>query len=229
MTIKHSVIYQILSMIIVGVFLLGGAGGTAIPKSTSTFTPSLEQTDKSPFTGIPCAAPCWQGLEVGKSNENDVTAILPTLTFINQKSVQIFRKASMPDYYNKPYGPGIKIVANCINSEKECLKLTTANDILQKIIVRMNYDMRPDEAIRYLGNPDYIGTGYLGTESIICEVYLVWSRNRLVLASRFEDSVGAEQYCNVVRSEGKVPASLPILEARYLSDAELDTYLSSGA
>jgi hypothetical protein len=52
--------------------------------------------------------------------------------------------------------------------------------------------------------------------------------SRLVLATRFEDSVGAEKYCYVVRSEGKVPASLQIAEARFLSEPELDYQLKMG-
>lgn len=29
----------------------------------------------------------------------------------------------------------------------------------------------------------------------MCEVYLVWSNNQLVLATRFEELTGAEKYC----------------------------------
>jgi hypothetical protein len=184
--------------------------------------------DKSLFTGVPCAAPCWHGLEVGKSTEEDTIAVLPSLTFIDQKSVQIYRSPSMPDYYVQLTGPGVEVVANCINSDRECLDLTTANDVLQKIIVGLNYEIRPDEAIGALGNPDFIGYDDIGSERVMCEVYLVWKSSRLVLATTFEDSVEAEKYCYVVRDEGKVPASLPILEARFLSDAELNFKLGTG-
>ncbi len=231
MIMKHWLVRIALIISIIGVFLTGCIGSKPATIPPSIFTPSPEQMDKSPFTGIPCAAPCWHGLEVGKSTEKDVTSILPALTFIDQKSVQIFRRPSMPDYYIKLYGPGVEIVTNCINSEKECLELTTANDILQKIIVRLNYEIRVEEAIGYLGNPDYIGYDNIGSERVICEVYLVWSESRLVLASRFEGVEGSdavEKYCYVVRDTGKIPSNLPILEARYLSNAELNAKLSTG-
>lgn len=200
------------------------------PTATSTLIITLqpEQMDKSPFTGVPCSAPCWYGLEVGKSTESEVTSILPSLTFIDQESLQIYRRPSVPDYYSKLSGPGAEIVANCINSSRECLTITISNNLLQNIIVGLNYEITPDDAIEYLGNPDYIGYVNLGSERVMCEVYLIWNISRLVLASRFEDPEGVDRYCFVVRSEGKVPESLLISEVRYLSQVELNTSLSPG-
>ncbi len=85
MTIKHWSIHQLLIMGIIGILLFGcmTSRPTAIP--TPAFTPSPDQMDKSPFTGVPCAAPCWQGLEVGKSSESEVTSVLSTLTFIRSR------------------------------------------------------------------------------------------------------------------------------------------------
>src|SRR5215208_3811122 len=147
MKMKHRRTWVYFAIIGLGILLYGCL--SSIPTSTPTvvFTLSANQMDKSPFTGIPCAAPCWHGLLVGKSAEKDVTAILPTFSFIDQKSVQIYRRPSMPDYYAMASGPGAEIVANCINSDKECLDLTIANDILQNIIVELNYEIRPDEAV----------------------------------------------------------------------------------
>lgn len=226
MTKKHLNI--ILITTILGSFLVGCIKYTPTPMPTPTLTPSPEQIDKSLFTGTPCAAPCWHRLEVGKSTEKEAIAVLPSLTFIDQKSVQIARRPSMPDFYVKLYGPGVEIFANCANSDRNCLYLTTANDILQKIIVGLNYEIRPDEAIEYLGNPDYVGYATVSSEKVLCEVYLVWKNSRLVLATSFPDSEGAEKYCDVVRDEGKVPASLQILQARFLSGVELDSLLSTG-
>ncbi len=211
-----------------GVLLSSCSNSVLTPLPAPTVTPSPEQMDKSMFTGTPCTAPCWHGLEVGKSTEKDAIAVLPNLTFIDQKSVQIYRIPSMPDYIVKDSGPGIEIDANCIQPRIECLVLTTSNDVLQKIIVKLNYEIRPDETIGYLGNPDYVGYNDLSSERLMCEVYLVWMSRRLVLATRFEDSVGVEKYCYVVRDEGKVPASLQISEARFLSEPELNYQLKIG-
>ena len=114
----------------------------------------------------------------------------------------------------------------CSRGKDECIAITIANDVLQEIVVKLNYEIKPSEAINYLGDPDYVGYINLGTERIMCEVYLIWSIKRLVLASRFEDARGSERYCNVVRDEGKIPLSLVILEARYLPHKKIDMLLS---
>lgn len=209
--------------LLLSIILLTACGQPTSPSPTLVLpTPSVEQMDRSMFTGVPCAAPCWYGLEVGKSNEMDVISVLPTLTFIDQKSLLIARRPSVPNYFTMVGGPGVEFFANCINSDKECIELSISNDILQKITVDLNYEIRPSEAIGLLGNPDYVGYINLGTERVMCEVYLAWKDSRLVLATRFEDSAGFDKYCAVVRDEGKVPASLQISEARFLSKPELN-------
>jgi hypothetical protein len=206
----------------IGIFILGCTSLTVTP----VYTPLPEQIDKSPFTGVPCEAPCWYGLEVGKSNESEVVAVLPSLTFVDQESIQMYRRPSVPDYYVELYGPGVEIVGDCVNSNKDCLALTISNDILQEINVKFNYKIKPTEAINFLDDPDFIGYANFGTERIMCEVYLIWSKKRLVLTSRFEDFDGLEKYCNVVRDEEKIPSSLLISEALYLSDVKLSILLS---
>ncbi|MBE7436688.1 MAG: hypothetical protein HS100_22425 [Anaerolineales bacterium] len=224
MMIRDWAIYRIAITGVLGALLFGCIGSTPTP--ASVITPSPEQMDKSLFTGIPCSAPCWQGLEVGESSESDVTSILPTLTFIDHKEIQIFQ-VSMPNYDFSASAPGVLIEANCINSNQICLTLAVIDDILTKIVVGFNYKITQDEVVKFLGEPDYIGFGNLGSERVMCEVYLVWMNSRLVLASRFEDLEQAEKYCYIVDEEGRAPSNLLILEARYLSEAELNAYLSS--
>jgi hypothetical protein len=208
---------------VVSIFVFGCANNTTPEPS---FTPLPEQMDKSLFTGIPCAAPCWRGLEVGKSNENDVMAILPSLNFIKQDSMQIYR-TSMPGI-NGTYGPGVNVIAECINSSDTCLDLKVVNDVLTRIVIGLNYEITVEKAIEYLGNPNYVGYGIIG-ERFVCEVYLVWDSGRLVLVSRVEGVEGsdvAEKNCYTVRDTGKVLSSSLISEARYLSEAELDALMT---
>lgn len=213
-------IYQVLYIVTIMIYACS-------PKSPVPInTPTAEQMDKSPFTGIPCAAPCWYGLEVGKSSESDVMSILPTLRFINQETIQVFQ-GSMPNYDYSASASGVLIEANCVNSEQQCLTIAVIDNILTKIEIGLNYEITPDEAIEYLGEPNYIGFDNLGSERVICEVYMVWTDWRLILASRFENIGDAEKYCYIVHYEEKIPSNVLILEARYLSDAELNAYLTS--
>src|SRR5688572_571907 len=159
MTSKHHLVYQILLISIIGAFLLGC--------SSLESTPSPEQMDSSPFTGIPCA---WQGLVIGESSESEVMSTLPTLTFINQDTIQLFR-GSRPTIDYSAFAPGVEITADCVHPSKQCLSLTVVDDILTGVVVVLNYEIRPDEATEYLGSPDFIGYQNLGAERIICEVY----------------------------------------------------------
>jgi hypothetical protein len=52
MVINRFLIHWILLITMIGAFLAG----------CSQSSVSLDQMDISPFTGIPCAAPCWQAL-----------------------------------------------------------------------------------------------------------------------------------------------------------------------
>ena len=44
--------------------------------------------DKSPFTDVPCSAPCWHGLVIGKSSESQVRSTLSALPFLDQSTIQ---------------------------------------------------------------------------------------------------------------------------------------------
>jgi len=190
-------------------------------------TPSPEQMDRSPFTGIPCAAPCWQGLMVGKSSESDVISTIPTLSFIDQNSVYYHRMPSMSTLDPDVFGEGVEITANCINSEQQCLTIQVVENILTEISVVLNYTIEVDETIKYLDNPDYVGFDRAGGELVACRVYMIWRAKQLVLASKIlEGPNAAEKNCFMIRDTGKVSSKLLILEAQYVSVAAIEELLS---
>jgi hypothetical protein len=174
--------------------------------------------DTSLFTGVPCAVPCWHGLEVGRSAEDEVISTLQKLDYIDQATVQINRRPS-----------GVEIIANCTSPARECLKFDVADDVLMKIVVGINYEIRADEAIEQLGEPHYLGVSAAEGEIAACEVYMIWRTSGLVLASTFDkNSDGAEKYCDVVRDTGKIPSGFIIAEARLIAGLELVNLLTSG-
>jgi hypothetical protein len=192
--------------------LTGCAHATPLPRAAIA-----DQIDRSLFTGNPCAAPCWHGLEVGRSSESEVMSTVQKLNYIDQDTVQITRNVS-----------GVQIIASCASPAQECLKFDVANDVLTKIVVDLNYDMRVDEAIQHLGDPHYLGVSAANGDIFACEVYMIWRNSGLVLASPFAaNSAEIQKYCDVVRDTGKVPSSLLITEARLISGIELVTLLTS--
>ncbi len=195
------------------VLFVSGCSGLLLPE-----TPPAEQVDRSLFTGVPCAVPCWHGLEVGRSAEDEVISTLQKLDYIDQATVQINRRSS-----------GVEIIANCTSPARECLKFNVADDVLMKIVVGINYEVRADEAIEQLGEPHYLGVSAAEGEMAACEVYMIWRTSGLVLASTFDtNSDEAEKYCDVVRDTGKIPSSFIIAEARLIAGLELVNLLTSG-
>ena len=55
------------------------------PTQAATTDPGL--VDDSLLTDIPCKAPCWYGLELGKSTEADVLTTLHELSFIDPNRI----------------------------------------------------------------------------------------------------------------------------------------------
>jgi hypothetical protein len=195
------------------VLFVSGCSGLLLPE-----TPPAERVDRSLFTGVPCAVPCWHGLEVGRSAEDEVISTLQKLDYIDQATVQINRRSS-----------GVEIIASCTSPARECLKFNVADDVLMKIVVGINYEIRADEAIEQLGEPHYLGVSAAEGEIAACEVYMIWRTSGLVLASTFDkNSDGAEKYCDVVRDTGKIPSSFIIAEARLIAGLELVNLLTSG-
>lgn len=209
---------QVLITIITSMLLFG----------CSKTTPSPNQVDKSPFTGIPCAAPCWHGLLIGKSNENEVASTLQTLTFIDQNSVYYHKMTSMSTLNPGVFGEGVEIRADCVSSKKQCLSIQVVENILTQISIKLNYQFNVEEALRNLGNPDYIGFDRAGGEQTACRVFLIWSKKRLLLASEtFKGLSAAEKNCFQIRETGKISPSLLISEVRYTSTAAIEEMLSN--
>jgi hypothetical protein len=194
--------------------------------STPTPTPSIEQMDKSPFTGDPCAAPCWHNLTIGESNKHDVISELSTLTFIEQDSIYI-HELSLPSLDPSIYAQGTEITANCRNNAKQCIRLTVVEDFLTEIVSTLNYEIDFNKAIEYLGNPDYVGYQDLGAEEIICEIDLIWRDKQLILASEKFHGNDAISKCGLVRDTQKPLSSIRIFEVRYISDHAMNLILFS--
>ena len=74
-------------MLIVIVFLALLTGCSSLLPVTAEPLPTAI-IDKSPFTDVPCSAPCWHGLVIGKSSASEVRSTLSVLPFINQKTIR---------------------------------------------------------------------------------------------------------------------------------------------
>jgi hypothetical protein len=201
-------LYRIILTIILSALLAGCTGYSSVP----TPTPSPNQIDKSPFTGIPCAAPCWHGLVIGKSSESEVRSTLSTLTYIDQKSIEYVPQASVRGPDPNVIYPGLLIYASC------CLIIEVADHVLNQIDILLNYQISAGEVIADLGPPDYVGSQLMGAETLTCQVELIWYSKQLVLNSVPEsyDSSNPEDKCVIVQNTHKIPSNLTISGVSYM-------------
>jgi hypothetical protein len=180
-----------------------------INPSSDQVTPSSAQEDRSTFTGNPCPAPCWQNLMIGKSTERDVMATLQALKYIDQDTIRIHRM-SMPGLDARTYAPGAEITAGCIVPREQCLTIDVVEDRLTGIEIILNYEMRLDQSINYLGDPDFINYQMISVEIVACEVQLIWKSKQLILASETFKGNLVEKNCGLVRDTGKISSNMVI-------------------
>jgi hypothetical protein len=197
--------------------LLLGAFMAACNKSS----PSPELMDKSPFTGDPCAAPCWHGLEIAKSDEAEVVSTLKVLRFIDQETLKI-KSTSGPGFDPKITVPGKWITADCLRPKKHCLDVDIADGRLHDIKSILNYKITFNEVLENIGNPDKVVRTNYSAEVIACYIRLVWTQKQLILVSkRFPGREGCD-YSQTAASSGLVDASLVIAEVDFLPNEEIN-------
>ena len=132
--------------------------------------------------------------------------------------------------YDDPrvFGEGVIIFSNCVNSEKQCITLQVVEDILTEVSIVLNYQIKVNEAIDYLGNPNHVEFDRAGGELIACRDFLIGDEKQLVLASQvFEGSQAAEENCFGISAVGKISPNLLVSEVRYLSAAAMNELRTS--
>jgi hypothetical protein len=210
---KIRILLGICGFLSIGVMLGGCLGSKGI------LAPEL--MDKSPFTGNPCAAPCWYGLEIAKSNESEVVSTLKSLSFIDQETLKI-KSSTGPDFDPKITVPGKWISADCLQPRTSCLVVDIAEGRLRDIKSILNYKITFDEVVKDLGNPDKVVRTDYSAEVIACYVRLVWTQKQLVLVSkRFPGTKGCD-YSQTAVSTGLVDANLEIAEVDFLPNEEIN-------
>ncbi len=207
-------IFLIICGVLISSVVPGGCTG-----SKGTLAPEL--MDKSPFTGAPCAAPCWYGLEITKSNEAEVVSTLKSLSFIDEESLKI-NSISMPGFDPNIWVPGKRITANCLQPRIPCLLVNIADGRLRDIKNILNYQITFDEVVKNISDPDKVVSTNYSAEVIACNIRLVWIEKQLVLISkRFYGAKGCT-YSQTAVSTGLVDADLEIAEVDFLSDEEIN-------
>ena len=200
-------------IIILSVYLLAGISLFGCGGDIASIDPEL--IDKSMFTGVPCAAPCWHGLEIGKSNKSEVLSVLKTLSFVDPETIRII-PTSMPGSDSENWISGERMIVNCKKSGMPCLVLNVVEGRLRDIRSILNYKMTFAEVLEYLGSPDKVGFTVCCPEAMECEIQLVWIEKQIVLTSTpFLGNKGCDK-SNAAFTTGLVDAGLEIGAVDYL-------------
>jgi hypothetical protein len=187
----------------------------------STSTPAPDQMDRSPFTGIPCKAPCWYGLEIGKpATEEEVFSVLEGLSFIDTKSIYAHKMLLCGMDPNDEIW-GVEIRANCKYNNELCIRIAVGNNLLISIENKLTYAITLEEVKLYLQEPDYLG--YIsGVVNISCRQIFIWKSKQLVLYSqKYTDAETADDICNKKNQE-RPDNEIIISDVRYASPLMID-------
>ncbi len=183
---------------------------------TATLEPSL--MDQSILTDVPCAAPCWYGLELGKSTKADALATAHSLSFIDPKEFP-----EKPAYYMYWDGskyvqtPGTFVHLRCRQPDQTCASLLFVNDLLKEVLMSPNYDLTFGEVVAHLGAPDYIGFAPIQVESgALCSVSLIWKQRGITASFSSGGAKNNQVRCNTVHKDPRVDRNLPVQQIMYI-------------
>jgi len=167
--------------------------GCVRPVSPTSPTVDPALTDRSILTGDPCKAPCWYGLVVGTSTEQEMLETVALLPFLNPSGTTSQRGASYRDrLLGKTYS-GTRYYLECAAPGwASCAAPLLVDGVLKEVIIRPNYDITFSDAVSQLGDPEFVRFIYAGYERE-CELVLQWNSKGIMLFGKLVDQgIGAK-------------------------------------
>ncbi len=226
-TCSHKLTYQL----IIGLLLVTVLTSCAAWGWGTTPTPTLEPSfiDSSILTSIPCAAPCWYGLEIGRSTKADILATAQTLSFVDPKGFP----EDPSSYFDRTKGtnvPATLIRLNCRQPEGwTCASLLMVNDVLKQIYLSPPPSLNFSEVVTHLGPPEYVKIYPVPGSGVLCNVALIWKQRGIWVAFLTGTPQKTQVRCQDVRG-GKSPSpNLPIDQIIYESPDDFANVPESGA
>jgi hypothetical protein len=164
---RHPLLQPLLRRLLLICLMIVTQSGCAIVRQD-------EVVDRSFVTGQPCSSPCWYGLVVGKSPEQEITKTLELLPFVEPGRLYAWH-ATYPESPN-----ALDVQFYCKGqSDIPCGVATAAEGHLQALTLVPQYRLTLREAVQQLGPPDYVTYRTTEGASSGCSVRLYW-RNRQV-------------------------------------------------
>ena len=142
--------------------------------------------DKSFINKEPCVAPCWYGLELEKSTEEDVFKVLKQLPFVRQDSITQKGTGWMNDYN------ATSISYQCSHQENAtCGWIDISENRVVRISINVKYDLDFSSIVSELGEPDYINY-YSPQHYTGCIITLDWPEKQISVTGGSEEKCPAK-------------------------------------
>jgi len=182
--------------------------------------------DNSLFTGVPCGAPCWFGLEPGRSTEEDIIAVLGELSFLNPDTID----ETLVGYWDPVQKKNVRaklISASCMQPEnRQCVGLTVVNNHLKIIGLFPNYTITFEDLVNHLGTPDNVKVNLVPPlHPPGCSVGLIW-REQQIVADHTEKST--TELCDDIYSGKGANLSLLVHSITYFVPEYIEFMIKSG-
>lgn len=187
--------------------------GLATPTPTPAPTLDAYLIDRSILTDEPCPAPCWYGLEVGKSGRDEIKKTLETLSFINPDTIDEGPYYDYLDPTTEKYLPAEFISAHCRSNQRRCVLFVMVNDALESIGLTPNYYLSIEEVVNHLGPPDYSRVALAPDIVLIpgrsgcISLFFSWDKKQIMMQS--DDEIG-KKLCSSFDKGGGIPPDLAI-------------------
>lgn len=141
--------------------------------------------DKSFLEKEPCAAPCWYGLELDKSTEDDVYAVLEQLPFVKQDSIVQKGTGWMND------DSATSISYKCMYQKNgTCGWIIISKGKVVQIAMSVNYELELSLIVSELDEPDYI-TYFTPMHYTGCDISLDWPEKQIFVSSESDEKCPA--------------------------------------
>jgi hypothetical protein len=167
--------------------------------------------DTSWLSGEPCSPPCWYGLRVGYTEQEEALMLITQIPSLSYDDVDEFQSQYWDPVEDKVKASEIISIPCKDPKDKICSQLEFVDGILSRIVLFPNFPITFSTAVNRIGEPKYITARPIYPEIGNCEVRLVWL-NRNMMISYFETQESSDRnLCRqIFSSEYRIPPTLPI-------------------
>ena len=160
-----------------------------------------KDADRSLMTQLPCAPPCWYGLELEKSTQDNVLNTLSTLPFVEKNSFSSHIVSDSKDEVSIIYGCTYEF------KQSHCGSFWIKDDKLSSIIYQLGYKLTFKEVVDLYGAPDSILSMAPIAPPGGCTLGIFWSAYSLHI--EFSDFYN-DRPCRQMNEEGTIDPKLKV-------------------